>query len=150
MAHFGPQDPPLRPPPGSGVHWGSVLLPHSGRGAALGAVALRVLLEHRPSWRPAPSSNPWLPHPPVPAPTHTDGRSLLTPSRDNYVVRAFMQARSDAQRATAAKLLRPIIAGASQRPGILESTNWAAMPLPELAGVTLSGCESDGAESGGW
>ena len=89
--------------------------------------------EHRPSWRPAPSSNPWLL-------THTDSRLAL----GKYAVRTFMQAQSDAQRATAAKLLRPIVADALAK-GLLESTNWAAMPLPELA-------ESDGsgkAESGG-
>ena len=55
-----------------------------------------------------------------------------------------MQAQSDAQRATAAKLLRPIVADALAK-GLLESTNWAAMPLPELAESDRSG----EAESGG-
>ena len=99
--------------------------------------------EYRPSWRPAPGSNPWLPHPPgylTPAP-HTDYRLALP----KYAVRAFMQAQGDAQRAKAGKLLRQIIADASAK-GLLESTSWAAEPLPELA---ESG-ESDEAEPGGW
>ena len=72
--------------------------------------------EHRPSWRPAHGSNPWLPHPPgylTPAPTHTDYRLVLP----KYVVRTFMQARSDAQRAKAVKLLRQIIADICPRKG---------------------------------
>ena len=56
-----------------------------------------------------------------------------------------MQAQSDAQRAKADKLLRQIIADASAK-GLLESTSWAAMPLPELA----ESDESDEAEPGGW
>ena len=56
-----------------------------------------------------------------------------------------MQARSDAQRATAAKLLRPIVADALAK-GLLESTNWAAMPLLGLA----ESDKSDEAEFGGW
>ena len=43
------------------------------------------------------------------------------------------------------KLLRQIIADASAK-GLLESTSWAAMPLPELA----ESDESDEAEPGGW
>ena len=62
-----------------------------------------------------------------------------------YAYATLRQAQSDAQRAKAAELLRQIIADASAK-GLLESTNWAAMPLPELA---ESG-ESAEAEYGGW
>ena len=102
--------------------------------------------EHRPSWRPAPGSNPWLPQPPgylTPAPTHTDGRFL--PTMRKYVVATFRQAQSDTQREKAAELLRRIIGDASAK-GLLESTNWAAMPLPKLA----ESDESDEADPGGW
>ena len=62
-----------------------------------------------------------------------------------YVYATFRQAQSDTQREKAAELLRRIIGDASAK-GLLESTNWAAMPLPELA----ESDESDEAESGGW
>ena len=56
-----------------------------------------------------------------------------------------MQAQSDAQCTKADKLPRQIIADAFAK-GLLESTNWAARPLPELA----ESDESDEAEPGGW
>ena len=102
--------------------------------------------EHHPSWRPAHGSNPWLPDPPgylTPALTHTDGRFLHAMCK--YVYAMSMQAQSDTQREKAAELLRQIIADASAK-GLLESTNWAAMPLPELA----ESDESGEAEPGGW
>ena len=78
--------------------------------------------------------------------THTDDRLALR----KYAVRTFMQVQpgSDVQRAKAAKLLQQIVADALAK-GPLESTNWAAMPLPELA----ESDESDGAASasaGSW